>query len=679
MTARGFVPALALAALLACPAAAADRPAFRHERDVIPGARGGNRLDVDVTLLSGLRGRDEERFADLRLFAANGQEVPYLLVTSAPVTRAIEAARIVAVPTEKSASGFEADFGAVVQIDRLEIEGLPAPFMKRSRLDGSADRVHWIVLEADGTLFDLPAEGLRRVAIDFPPTPLRFVRITWDDTASARVPLPSGATAREAGRTTPPSSLRAVVAFERRSAEPGMSRFRLRLSGPRLPAVAIEVVPAGGNVLRRATVSEARLAGNTLRPVELGSATLRRSERGGLAASDLRIPITTPHETELDLAVVDGDNPALAVREVAVILAPQPWIYFESPDGTAVTARYGADGCGIPRYDLEVVRGEVEARGAEALAAWGTVRERPEPEPQEAAGELMASGARIVRKRFTHARAVSPGSPGLTVLPLDLAVLESSPDLADVRIVTDDDRQVPYLLEQLSEPLAVELAAPERLGAGDQCGVNSQGGSWSCYRIGLPADGLPAGRLVVRTNVRVFARKVLHRWRRDPDSPEVLLDPHRSAVSFVTATDTVWGNRDPERPAPPLSLPLPPRSPAQHLLAIEDGDNSPLTLISATVYLPSYRLRFFRAEGSSLSLLYGARDVSFPRYDIALMAPRLLGASARDAKLEAAAPADGAKAGGLGTKAFWAVVIAAAVFLLLFIVRLLRSEGGREQ
>ncbi|MCE7960575.1 MAG: hypothetical protein DYH06_21960, partial [Acidobacteria bacterium ACB2] len=73
------LPALAL--LLSLPAPGAPPP--RWERPVTPGGAGPNRLEVDVPLLSGaapLRPGTGEGLADLRLVAADGREVPYLLV-----------------------------------------------------------------------------------------------------------------------------------------------------------------------------------------------------------------------------------------------------------------------------------------------------------------------------------------------------------------------------------------------------------------------------------------------------------------------------------------------------------------------------------------------------------------------------------------------------------------------
>ena len=41
--------------------------------------------------------------------------------------------------------------------------------------------------------------------------------------------------------------------------------------------------------------------------------------------------------------------------------------------------------------------------------------------------------------------------------------------------------------------------------------------------------------------------------------------------------------------------------------------------------LPAYRLRFFREQGAALRLAYGRTDLAPPRYDLALLAPQLLG------------------------------------------------------
>src|SRR6185369_9412231 len=91
-------------------------------------------------------------------------------------------------PTD-DASGFELDLGQLERADRLRLSGLPGPFVKRARIEASGDRSRWVELAGETTVFDLPDDGLRRLEIGFEPTALRFVRLTWDDRSSARLPL----------------------------------------------------------------------------------------------------------------------------------------------------------------------------------------------------------------------------------------------------------------------------------------------------------------------------------------------------------------------------------------------------------------------------------------------------------------------------------------------------------
>src|SRR6185369_10488919 len=91
-----------------------------------------------------------------------------------------------------------------------------------------------------------------------------------------------------------------------------------------------------------------------------------------------------------------------------------------------------------------------------------------------------------------------------------------------------------------------------------------------------------------------------------------------------------WRHADPELPAPALSMELPTLRVGELSLVIDEGDNAPLPLHDATLLLPAYRLRFFRDGHTPLTLLYGRSDLGMPRYDLALLAPRLLGAPAQD-------------------------------------------------
>ena len=682
---RRLAPLALLAAALSAAAEEGLRPAdapFRFTRAVTPGAAGPNRLDVDAVLLSGSSARrGAALLSDLRLVAADGREVPYLLV--APPRKEPEWRRAALLPTPetKSASGFEADLGALRRIDRLRVTGLPAPFLKRLRLEGSGDRARWTVLVAEGTLFDLPEEGLSRTEIAFPEGDHRWLRLAWNDAKSGRVPLPGLVEARLAGSGGAPEPLRVAIPVERRSSEPGRSRFRLKLPAAGLPIAAIEVAVASGNVLREASVLESRLSGGRLVPYPLGAATLRRAERDDAAAAAMTVGVSPPSEAELELLVEDAGNPPLAVTAVTALVEDLPWIYFESPDGAPLTARFGAEGLVRPRYDLEAVRPAV-SRGAAPLpaaAAWGEREPATSRTPPRPAETRVPAGAALDLAGFRVSRPVPPGPAGLTALRLDAPVLAASPRLSDVRIVAADGRQVPYLLEVLGEPLVLRLPAPQRTEDPRPRSAPGEPGRLSYHRVDLPFPRLPAARLELETTARVFTRRVALLRERLGGRPE-------TAGTFLEVASASWESADPDRDAPALALELPEGDGRELFVSVDDGDNAPLPIPRASLLLPAFRLRFVREEGTSLRLVYGRAGLASPHYDLELLAPRLMGAPAFESSLapepkEAAEPET-----RTGPKLFWAALVGAVVALLVLVARLLRrgpepptgEDGARE-
>ncbi len=675
-------------------------PRFRYERPVLPGAAGANRLDPDIALLGGAAplvyepgsgagelGPFRGGLADLRLFDAASREIPYLLVAPARREPQWRTGRLLPIAATKTASGFEVDLGESGTIDRVRIIGLLAPFLKRFRLEGGGDRSRWTLLVAAGTLFDLPEERLRRTDIDLPAGDFRYLRLTWDDASSARLPPPGGAEARLVDSVEPGPPTRVAVAFERRPSEPGKSRFRLRLPAARLPVLALELeVPggaggaggAGASLLRAATVTEGRLGmgGDVIEivPVRLGEATLRRAVRDGLSAGDLRIPLTLPSGPDLELTVDDGSNPPLQLAGVSAEFAPLPWIYFEAADTSPLTARFGdprGSEVPAPRYDLEALRSQV-ARASAAPARWGTVRDLAPAEAVAVASPLPALGAAVDPAGFRHRREVPAAPPGLTALLLDAAVLAGSSGLADLRLADAEGRQVPYLLERCAEPLSLPLPALVRQEKkGDPP-------SLSRYRFELPYPALPAARLVLSTPARVFAREV-----RLVEVPTASLEPRGDREPGERTVDQAdWRHADPEIPAPALTLDLPSSPGTRFELLVEEGDNAPLPLAPPHLLLPASRLRFFYPEapaGHPLQLLYGRPGLPPPRYDLALLAPRLLGEAAHEIAL-GPEPRKGAEpdAGATGSKIFWGALVAAVLVLLVVLGRILRRppEGS---
>jgi hypothetical protein len=661
------------------PLLARQEPRFRYQRTIQTQGSGPRRLAVDVTLLSGgapfkvvrlgeaAVARDGLR--DLRLFAPGGRQVPYLLV-QARAEPDWRSGRILPIAATKVTSGFDVDFGSAQSIDRVRVAGIPGPFLKRLRLEGSGDRSHWTLLQAEGTLFDLPDERISNTDLSFPAGAYRYVRVTWNDANSGRVPPPATVLARSAPGIPAPPAAATAVAFEQRPSEPGRSRYRLRLPAAQLPIVALDLDVGNPYVHREASVSEARFTGTEAGPALLGTAGLVRVVQSGTTAEALRIPITIPSEQEIDLVVQDDDNPPLDLRRVRLIFAELPWIYFESSSPTVV-ARYGDHAVAAPRYDLEAVRESVdlentrEARWAPALRLSAAAPEEPAA-PPAGAGSVLEDGFRYARPLT----GVDRGG-GLMAIPLDAAALAHSlgpaSRFADIRIVDQENRQVPYLLERRDEPLSIGLTLERESSPGVPPLPPAAAGSRSIYRVALPQAGLPAGTITVTTSARVFQRAVQIGTIRPPNRT-------RRDSQYDVLGSATWRHADERAAAPALTLPVPAVEEHVLWLVVDEGDNAPLPLEHARLLLPSFRLRFFAPPGGGLRLVYGRDDLQPPRYDLSLLAPRVMGAAATEI---AAGPevARADRVAFISPRWFWILLGASVAALLALIARLARRAG----
>ncbi len=265
----------------------------------------------------------------------------------------------------------------------------------------------------------------------------------------------------------------------------------------------------------------------------------------------------------------------------------------------------------------------------------------------------LAPGAAVDRAAFRVVRPIPKAPAGLAVLILDAEVLGNSCDLADVRIVTAEDRQVPYLVEQRNEPLVVPLELAR---------VDAPRGT-SVYRTTWPYSALPCEtRLVLHTSARVFERTVELRSAGEP---------RRSRSPQILAS-TVWRATDPEVAPPSVTFDAANAHDAREGLevVVNDGDNAPLPITRAELLLPSTALRFHH-PGSELFLLYGNDPLMPPRYDLALLAPRLSAQPARELKLAPTVPSTDEPPEQKARKFFWIAIGVVAVVLLALLAKLL--------
>jgi len=688
----------------------------RYERTVQPAAPGPNRLALDDWAVkvgqpfsTRQMGPREDWTApgfisfaglgDLRLFDSANREVPYLLVEARPPAYrwSVIGHDILPLVETKTSSGFEVSLAQPLVLDRLRIDGLPPRFLKRATLEGSGDREHWTALAPQATLFDLPDDQLQQLTIAFPASELRYLRVTWDDRNSGKVPPPTAVRVREAVPDAPPVPLRVALDVEKRPSEPGRSRYRLKLPAAHMPITDIEVIAKDANILRRARLTESVLVNDQLMPRALGEATLRRASRAedAISAADLRVQLAMPDTTLVDLTIEDGNNAPLDLTGVSALLAPLPWIYFESPDGAPIVARLGDKRAIAPSYDLEANRRNLD-KIKTVDASWGPAPtstlpgvEAPDTSAAStaenavpgASGSLV--GASIDLTEFRYMRDVPASRAGVTALALDAAVLAHSARLIDLRLVDGDNHQHAYVLEKLDEPLTLDIggsgaplkpaAAPDWLT--DQL-KNAPAGNRTIYRLHLPYAKLPGAKITLTTGTRVFTRQVSVFGQYDAQAP-------RDRVGAYRITSTAWSHADPDEPAPPLTFPMDTIQTDEIALVVDEGDNAPLAITSATMVLPSYRIRFLRTEADAkqpLTLYYGDASVSAPRYDLALFKPYLLESPASELAPgpERTRETTTLTAASLPTWAFWGVLVGAVLILLLLIVRLLRAESAPE-
>jgi hypothetical protein len=668
-----------LAALLAQTPGA---PPPRFERPIAVASPGPQRLAVDATLLAGAapfsvvrRGATPPRsvaeggLSDLRLVAADGREVPYLLVY-APVRDSewLRAPVQPIAPTDNAkgkTSGFEADLGRIQEINAIALRDLRGPFMKRFSLEASADRERWTQVIADGTLFDVPERQIRETQADFAAGPYRYLRLTWDDTHSARMPPVPDVSVRLAAAGAAPPPMVVPLRFERRPSEPGRSRYHVTLPGSRLPLVALRLDAGETYLFRPVTVTEPHLAAWQAEPATIGQGLLVRDHASGTA---LRVAIRQPSEAELDLVVEDGDNPQLDLRSVAAECAELPWIYVDAPG--PLVARYGDAALPAPRYDLEAARAALhidalpEAHWASAPVEPAIESSRPRIDP----GAL--TGGPIDVSGFRYSREIAAGPSELVALPLDAAVLAHSAgptrEFADVRIVDANGRQVPRLVERRPEPLVIPLraepATPTALDLQPKSGRQR-----SVYHIALPFAGLPEARIALSTTAPVFERRVAIGYERPVDRG------HRDPW-FLPLVTADW-TRTQGTPAV-LTLPLGAgvSDGVQLTVVIDEGDNSALPISSVQLLVPSYRLRFGRPS-STARLVYGDVTADPPRYDLALLAPAVLTVAVTDVSMAAEGETTTGAAAVtplVSPKMFWAILALAVIALLGVLVGLLR-------
>lgn len=606
------VPAIFLAGLCCvCPLQALE--GFTYTRDLDVPAAGWVRVPLDIAALRHMAPGG----ADLRVFAPDGRAVPSRLSVSLP-RRGKRPAQV-----GKEEDGWVLlDTGEdPVPHERLVLD---LPSAGPLTLEGSADGEAWEPLAQGVPVRIGGAEGLQRVALSYPSTPNRFLRL--------RPALP------------PPAILVAEVET--------VAGPLLTLASQGTPcASACDVEVPAGQALRRLTVDlegqgsigyrlyEPRdsrwelLAEGVWQPAE----ARRHVIAGGpkpVSGSPLRLELFGAGTPRLTGYIVDLAVPTVLFR------AAGPGRYLLAYGGVGGVGGGGAPS-GRPQGD----------------ALWlepGPEQERP-PLPLPS-----APGAPLDRVRFSSSWGIDApnAKPGdLVRLELPSAVYgEAREDLGDLRLAAGD-RQIPFF--RWSPPTPVFAAGQPAM---QPAGSDRPGESR--ILVSLPSEGLPLTQIHLTAPAAPLSRPVTVLYV-DPDRARELSE--RSTWECV--------------PEPPLpcraGLQLPGPAPRLLTVRLRDGDNPRLPAVGVSVWRRRDVLLFVwpEKEKDAVRLLAGARNLKAPRYelaDIAGVGPALLGHPWQTAEIRSA--------GAVPEKPWWSrwvmpigVTIVAA--WLVWLLRRILSEA----
>lgn len=609
--------------------------------------------------------------SDLRLVDASGQEIAYLL--DSPVGLKDEAAqqgRFLRPHTFDESSGSNDTSvliiatGTTEALEAIDLESSAPFFLKAAHVDISTDGTAWQSLGPAVPLFrQFGAEQLR---LPLARHSAAFVRVTLDDFHSRPVVFTGARLLRAPAQANPPPLIPLGVRLTRRDEFAGETVLTVSLDGRHVPLAALEFETKEPLFMRRVTVTVREVNGDVSAERTVGSGTIYRVALDGAPArAQLNLPLDfTPLTSELLVHLHNGDSPPLTIEKVSAKQHPINLLFMAPAAGT-YTLLSGNPQSSAPRYDLAAFASEMGKADALTLMP-GTLEPMPDYRPRESLSvaplpDVPLMGAPLDAKAWPHRQPVQIARIGVQELELNLAALaQARPDFADLRLLRAGN-QIPYVLErpELARSLTLSpILAPD-----------PKRPTVSVWRVSLPQSSPPLQRIVLNSATPLFQRQcrifekatnpngvtteitlAAGQWSRMP-KPGVP-ESRSFAFSERPRTDTLW-------------------------IETDNGDNPAITLDAIQAIYPVVRLIFKAAETDGFTLAYGNRKANAPRYDLSLVATKLLTVSRNIAQLPGDIPAATSSgpatlfAGMNSRYIFWGALGLVVVVLLVVVAKLL--------
>lgn len=607
----------------------------------------------------------QSNLADLRLMDAGGQEVAYYLHHDLADRERLQSQVTVFRPKSFLSSPAEGltqllmATGHAGELDAIELES-PAPFfLKAAHVEISQDGNEWQSLGPAIPVFrQFGAEQLR---LSLGWRKAAFVRVTLEDFRTRPVAFSGAKLVSAPVQSTPPALTPVGARIIRRDEFAGETVLTISLEGRHVPLARLEFETPEPLFMRRVTMTVREMIGEIGNERTVSSGTLYRvALEGAPTRSQLELPARfTPMTREILVHIHNGDSPPLAIERVQARQHAVTLLFMASGAGN-YTLLSGNPQATAPRYDLAVFASEMRATTTASLVP-GPIENTPNYQPRTSLAvaplpDVPLTGAPLDTKDWRVRKPIQILQPGVQELELDPETLGMAmPDFADLRVLHEGN-QIPYLREQpdLARVLPLTLAVlpdPKR----------PQVSVWS---LSLPQPGLPLQRLVLTSATPLFQRQIrLYEKIPGPDG----------RIFESTLATTSW-SRTPEPGIPArLTIVLPNRLRSDTLwIETDNGDNPAIILDSALGLYPVVRLIFKTAATDNFSLVYGNSSAHASRYDLQLVAARLLTAGRNAAQLgpsEMISP--GHRSHHFDVYIFWGALALVVVVLLRVVAKLL--------
>jgi hypothetical protein len=612
-----------------------DSPRYRFRRP-IEGPAGWTSIELTDDVLDAAR----SGLGDVRILAANGEEVPFML-GAAPAAPPQKLTLFDVEQSDKETTALLDRGPAPPRADSVELLTTETDFIKPVSVDASNDRATWRRI-GRGSIFATRA-GVRLTRVQFAPSDHRYWRLTLDDRNGSPLEVSeviAGATARrEEPRRTLPLEIKPEP-----DVSPSTTTWSATLPHRNLRVAALSIRASDPAFARRVRVFERVWFRDEVSRRLLGEAEVVRAPGGEPSSVPLNEPVGKQIEIDIDRA---GGVP---LHDVSAQVAIEPRVLrFHAIEGNPLELVYGAEDGALPAYDLDAAL-DGGAPPTFAPAKLGAVIDNGASGP---ALPAVVRGSTLDRSGWKneHPILLPPRGP-IAYLDVD----RGSGPVDDLRIVDGAGRQVPYIVEREARHARFPLThRVERKGK----------------ETHVLLDGLSAEKALQAIELEIAAPEYFSRqitvYERTTDDRGATPPRIIGSMRLVKTA---------EAPASRFRVPVAlPEHPNLEIV-VDDGDNAPLVVQTATAEVGRRRLNFVFEAGDDLKLLSGNDQVPVPSYDLALVAARVLASPAEAATLgEARTIAKTPRPPAPGW--FWIFVFAAAVILFVALGRTLTGTPAK--